>query len=647
MKRIVTVLFMLQCSLLLPLYAQQSVTDTELQSYIERQSEIWFEQELKGTGTIDPGAWKLPIESAFLRIANSSGRAGARFSYAVLKARDFNAACFPGGQFVINAGTLQTLDAVISSRLKTVIDRIDGRRLQTLREALIAPVIAHELGHFFCRHTYQAMKMQWSSTRSQDTSFDVRMLTFTQANELEADKTGYLLLKQAGYDPNLMVALLEVLNQIHQAELKEVPSDSFNTYLASHPSPHARLAAFQNEDQKLHQWAAELERAFSDAQLGTNLGQALSTVEEGLKTVPNNLYLEKERAVILHKLWLATVPLKEQKLRAIIDTPSFRDDMVFRSAAGTRGLRKTIPGDRRAYLKAREAYVATYERSNDPGFDSNFALLLAYSPSEDDEAAAVKLAAAAAKAQGSLENVSNYAAVLYLVGREKEGTSVLEQVAAQFDDSYGNMFAAAATDPGVLQSLRSYHSRLRMSQALNRDFVTSDFTPLLNFALCLAYAGRTADARKLASIYLTDYESGSSWAEYLASTAGVSIPKPPERDPKGVQGVRIGTPITAVVDRWGKATTISSAADGTEIWGYDGRHAELEIEGGEVRQIALNAAESPKVENSFGVGASRADIEKIIGKPKRQARAYTIYEGPQNFAVLYTNNVAQQIILFP
>ncbi|MGA2641432.1 MAG: M48 family metallopeptidase [Spirochaetia bacterium] len=646
MRKSIPALFILAFIVNPWLYAQQTDTEIELQSYVARQSAVWYEQEKAKTGTVDPGPWREPIESAFLRIGNSSGRPGVSIQYAVLKDASFNAACFPGGQFVINAGTLLILDAVIQSQTGMALASIDSKKLQIMREALIAPIIAHELSHYYCQHTFQSMKMQWGAAEQAKENFDIRLLRFTQDNELEADRTGYLLLKRAGYDPDLMVDLLEVMNSLRQAQLKEAPSDSFNVYLETHPSPHARLAAFQGENQRLHKWAADLERAFSDVQLGTNLAQALSTIDEGLRLVPDNLYLEKERAVALHKQWLLTVALKDQKLRAVIDSPSFRDEMVF-SSRSTRGLRKVIPGDRNLYMKAREAYLATFDKSEDPGFYSNFALLLAYSPDANDEESAVKLALAAVMAVSTYENACNFATVLYLTGQKEKATSIVGQIARDFDQKYSAMASAGEDDPEVSQSLQTLRARMAMSQELNRTYVSGNFTPLLNLALCLSYGGQTDQAKIVAADYLSRYENTSEWARYLATTTGAEIPKPAAKTPTPVQGVQIGSTLPAVLERWGKASSVSQMKEGDEDWEYAGLGSELAIREGVVFSIGLNAPQSPKVQNRFGVGSTRADIEGIIGQPKRVSGSFTIYEGAQDFAILYARDVAQQIVLFP
>ena len=626
--------------------ADQISIDTELLAYVQRQSEVWYNSYTTQHGVVAPGDWQEPIESAFVKLGTTSGRPGFEINYAVLEDKDFNAACFPGGQFIIHVGALQTLDRIIASKAGMPLTRISPADLKQRRETILAPILAHELGHYYCRHTLAAMKAKWSMEDLNKPNVDLTMIAFSQDNELEADKVGALLLKQAGYDPDLMLSTLELLNDIQQGELKEAPDSDFNTYFSSHPSPHRRLAAFQGEKQALHAWAAEMEDAFSNVQIGRNLGSAQAVIEKGLTVVPSNLYLLNERAVALHKQWLQSVALKDQKLRAIVDSPSFRDEMVF-STRGTRAAGKVIPGDKALYMKAREAYLAIYDKSEDPTFYSNFALLLAYSPDPDDEKAAASLARMATEADGTYANASNLAVVLYLVDRRDDAFTLLAGIATELDTHYAKLFAEEQKNPEVAGTLESIRQKIRLTQSLNESYVADDFTPLLNLALCLAYAGKTDTAQQLASDYFARYEASSSWAKYLAATSSAPIPKQAVRAALAVNGIMVGSSLAKVVEKWGKATDVNTMQNGDELWSYAQLKAQVGIKDGSVYSIELDAIESPKIDNRFGVGSKQADIEKAVGASKRVSNRYFIYEGSQSLAVIYTANVAQQIILYP
>jgi hypothetical protein len=507
-------------------------------------------------------------------------------------------------------------------------------------------VIAHELGHYYNRHTFASMKAQFSMAQLGEPAIDLKLIKFSQENELDADKTGYLLLKRAGYDPDLMLTILELLNDIQQQDLANNPDASANVYLSSHPSPHARLSAFNSDRQALHAWAAGLEQAFSDIQVGRNLDKALATVDQGLTLVPANVYLKKERAVALHKEWLATVALKDQKIRGIIDSPAFRDEMVF-STRGSRGTERVLPGDRMLWLKAREAYAASYQQAVDPAYNSSFALLLAYSADATDMKAAVQLAYNAAKDDGTFSNASNLAAVLYVTDQTAAGLDLMTNIAAQFDSQYAALLANTSKSAMVTESLQSLKEQMRLTQMLDANYVYNNFTPLLNLALILTYEGQKQKAAGIANQYLAKYESNSAWAQYLATTTGVTVPKAASRVPIAVNGLTVGSPLTLAVEKWGKASEIAPYDNGEEDWSYAATNSVLTIRDGMVAMIELDSATSPRLAIGLGVGSGRADMEKAFGKPKRMSNSFTVYEGPQNIAILYVNEIAQQIVLFP
>ncbi len=478
------------------------------------------------------------------------------------------------------------------------------------------------------------------------TDLDLTQLRFSQENEFEADETGFLLLQLAGYNPSSMLMILELLNAMQQDQLAGTQGMWLNDYLSTHPSPHKRYAALEEDPDGLHQWASDLEQAFSDVQLGMNLDMTIATLDNGLQRAPGNLHLEKARAVALHKQWLTTTTLAQQKLKGLIDMPSFRDEMVF-SQRGTRGARKTIPGDRRLYAKAKSAYEECYERAADPGFDSNYALMLAYSPNRDDEQQAINLASGAVNASATVSNISNLGVVLYLIGSESEALELFAGLATMIDGNFQSNIATASSDPMVADSIAQLYQHMERVRALDPEFVYGDFVPLLNFALCLAEDGKEDEAKGPAGVYLNDYESGSDWAIYLADQVGLIIPEPVAREYLAVDGIHLNDPLTTVVDRWGTTSEIARYQEGDEDWFYSDRQTKITIRGGIVVQIELMSPDSPPAGNLFRVGSDRAKIESVLGAHKRISKPYLVYEGMQNTAVFYIDDIAQNLILFP
>jgi Zn-dependent protease with chaperone function len=648
MKKYFISLFVILWLLFLPCYtvlnAQTSDEDIELWSYMMRQSQLWYENMLKQQGVVLPGEWQVPIESAFIKLSMFSGEKGFQIQYAVLKGEAFNAAAFPGGQFVIFHGTLTILDQMIEYSVGQPLNKITADNLQVMRENIIAPILAHELGHYYNRHSFKTMKESWSLIEKDKDNFDLGMLKYSQKNEFEADSTGYLLLQKAGYNPDSMVAILELLNAMQQGQIKGVSATSFNVYLSTHPSPHNRLAQFAGKNQEWHKWAANMEQAVSDIALGMNLAKAIKKVDEGLKLAPDNIYLLKVRAVACHKQWLATVSLADQKLRGVIDLPAFRDEMVY-SQIKMRGPKK-IPGDKKLYNKARDAYKAVYQKSVDPGFYSNFALLLAYSPAAKDETESLNLAKQACVLQPNYANFSNLGVVYFLLDKKTEALQLFGEIAADYHEEYSEFLGAADIDGQVLASLQDLRQQLKLTQRLNPEFVYSDFTPVLNFALALALMNDKETAKAVATDYLNYYEFTSSWAKHLSVKTGVPLPSEPVRKYIPVKGIEVGFNLNQLVEKWGKASEIYMYETGEELWYYADIQTKVYILDGLVIRIELVAAESPKLENEIGVGSSKKTIEKVFGFHKRMADQFLIYEGQQNLAVLYSSDIAINIILF-
>jgi DNA-directed RNA polymerase subunit L len=274
-------------------------------------------------------------------------------------------------------------------------------------------------------------------------------IRYSIANEYEADYTGYLLLQKAGYDPDLMLVTLEIMNIINQESMKGEGVNA-NQYFLDHPSPHKRLAKFKSGRQEYHQLASELEKAFDDVQMGINLERAIDFLERAERKFPGNIYICKEIAVARHKLWLTTVSVSDQKLKGILYTPSFRDEMVFKSDRGqSKGA--DVPGNKKYYEEAYEAYMKIYKKAADPAFHSSVALLLAYSPDKVKRRQALELSYYSAKETGRLDLASNYSVVLFLSGVTEQALEVMTAVASKYDKDYQVAIAKSSKDPIFLK----------------------------------------------------------------------------------------------------------------------------------------------------------------------------------------------------
>jgi len=159
----------------------------------------------------------------------------------------------------------QTINAFALPGGQVFITRALYEKLQT--EGELAGVLGHEIGHVVGRHSAeQIAKTQLtegltgaaviaaydpnnpSSAGSAQIAALIGQLVslkFTRADETEADKFGVCFMNEAGYDPNEMVGVMQVLEA---AQTGNQPPEFFST----HPSPANRIQQIQSDIQNIN-----------------------------------------------------------------------------------------------------------------------------------------------------------------------------------------------------------------------------------------------------------------------------------------------------------------------------------------------------------------------------------------------------------
>lgn len=162
-----------------------------------------------------------------------------------------NAFALPGGQIFITEGLLV--------RLTT-----DGR---SLNEDMLAGVLGHEVGHVVARHSAEKMAQM---ELAQGLTGAVTMATYDPSNpntayitqsvanmiqlkygrdqELQSDNLGVRFMLEAGYDPEYLIQVMEVLKQA--AGPNRTPE-----FQSSHPDPENRQAEIQKA---IEDWKGKL-----------------------------------------------------------------------------------------------------------------------------------------------------------------------------------------------------------------------------------------------------------------------------------------------------------------------------------------------------------------------------------------------------
>ena len=618
-------------------------TEDMLWEHLMRRSEVWFDESVRNSGTADPGEWRVPIENALSRLSAAGSINQDGYHYAVLAVDEFNAGCFPGGQIIINRGMLTIFDILIKRDAGNA--NRTPEEIQMIREMLIAPVLAHEYGHYINKHVYKSIRMMWAA------GSDVANLTsvqakYSQQNEFEADATGVFLLQRARYNPALMGITLEIINSLGQGEDQKFFGVPSVRYTKTHPSGHARLAALKGDNYRIHEWAAGLERAFDDVQIGRNLQNAATVLLDAVGRFPENPYFQKVYAAALHKKWLATVSISDQKFRGIIDVPSFRDEMVFSQRSLSRG-RKVIPGDVRLFYAARTAYENALKTGFDPGLYSNYGILLCYSTDKADEDRAVELCMAACNAKADCTYMSNCAVALYMTGKRTEAAKAMISLAAKVNSDLQGLLSKAGQDDQQAKAVASQLvSMINGMQNLDPSYVYANVTPILNAALMLNDLDLPDEAKLLAGSFLSNYDRTSLWAKYLAKETGTRIPASPSVRRVDIDGITVGTTLNDIVARWGKPDQIATDNAGNENWMYSKKSVFVQMEGGAVTQISLYSKNSPALDKVLRVGSSRKKIESVFGKALGVQGQYYVYGvGIQKMIVQYVADSSIQIDL--
>lgn len=193
----------------------------------------------------DPNAQAL-VDQVGGRIVQRSAAQASPYQYefhVLDDANTINAFALPGGQVFITRALLD--------------------RLQT--EGQLAGVLGHEIGHVVGRHGAQQIakaKLTEGLTGAvviasydpndpyqRNSAFALLIgqlvnMKFGREDELESDFLGVCFIHEAGYDPNELVGVMQILEDSRQGQS---PPEFFST----HPNPENRIAKIQNAIQNL------------------------------------------------------------------------------------------------------------------------------------------------------------------------------------------------------------------------------------------------------------------------------------------------------------------------------------------------------------------------------------------------------------
>lgn len=169
------------------------------------------------------------MESILARLVPVVDRKDLVYTIRVIDEDKVNAVSLPGGYVYVFRG---------------LIDKME-------KDDQIAGVVAHELGHITARHGIKRMQslygyalLQGLAIASQDADAVVGVnaiytsifFAYSRQDEFEADRLAVKYMKKAGYDPQEMISVLEILKK----EGERAPAQPIN-YFRTHPYLSERM----------------------------------------------------------------------------------------------------------------------------------------------------------------------------------------------------------------------------------------------------------------------------------------------------------------------------------------------------------------------------------------------------------------------
>jgi predicted Zn-dependent protease len=167
------------------------------------------------------------------------------FSFFAVPSSEINAFALPGGFIGVNTGLIlaarseSELASVLAHEITHVTQHHMARQTvasahtQTMAmAALLTALVADHSGNG------QIASAAMSATMAAQAQSQIN---YTRAHEHEADRLGFALLAQAGFDTHGMAGFFERLQQVVRGQEGTTPS-----YLRSHPLTHERVADAQN-----------------------------------------------------------------------------------------------------------------------------------------------------------------------------------------------------------------------------------------------------------------------------------------------------------------------------------------------------------------------------------------------------------------
>lgn len=250
-KTLCVLLLTVSLVLLIPSCAVNPVTGQKQLMFMSEAQEVALGAQYDPTvistfGLYEDKAMLNLITEKGTEMGKISHRPNLKYHFRILDSPVINAFAVPGGYIYFTRGILAQFN----------------------NEAELMGVLAHEMGHITARHTAQQQTRQQLSqvalaagmiavpeiaqfANEASAAMQLLFLSFSRANEREADRLGVEYSSKIGYDAHKMADFFNVLNKMQMASSHAgVP-----TWMSTHPDPGDRNIAVHKSAEE---WQAKL-----------------------------------------------------------------------------------------------------------------------------------------------------------------------------------------------------------------------------------------------------------------------------------------------------------------------------------------------------------------------------------------------------
>ncbi len=257
------------------LVPDQEVLALSFQQYQEFISNAPVERNTKNAQMVERVGRRIAsaVETFYINNGYESELKNFNWEFNLVKSKDVNAFCMPGGKIVVYEGLLPI----------------------TRDEAGLAIVVGHEIAHAVAKHSNerisQQMALQYGGQIAGGLLGDNEvaqqigglvfgiggqygvMLPYSRKHEYEADELGIIFMAMAGYDPRVAVDFWTRMSQAGGSSVAE--------FMSTHPSDQNRIARIQEHMPKALQYykGAGVQNK-TDQEIKTNVKPEARTSDE-------------------------------------------------------------------------------------------------------------------------------------------------------------------------------------------------------------------------------------------------------------------------------------------------------------------------------------------------------------------------------